>query len=97
MKIYSHNLIRKVVEKRLKLNIDPLKVGDTIRVRSKLQEKGTQRIQFYIGTLKIKKGTGRKTSRTILSEFGGGIKTTRIFYLNAKSIDYTVILKNFYS
>jgi len=91
MKIYPQNLIRRVVEKRLKLNIDPLKVGDTVRVCNKLREGRRQRTQFYLGTLKTKQGTGRATTRTILSEFGGGIKTERTFYLNAKSIEYTVI------
>jgi large subunit ribosomal protein L19 len=91
MKIYPHNLVRKIVEGQLKLNIATIQLGDTIRVKLKFQEIGNRRTQFYVGTLQAKNGTGRNSTRTIQSEFGGGIKTERTFYLHAPSIEYSVI------
>jgi ribosomal protein L19 len=70
MKIYPHNLVRKVVEGQLKPNIATIQLGDTIRVKLKFQEIGNRRTQFYVGTLQAKNGTGRNSTRTIQSEFG---------------------------
>jgi large subunit ribosomal protein L19 len=91
MKTYPHNLVRKVVEGRLKLNIHPIELGDIVRVKVDFREGSNIRTQFYVGTLYAKNGTGRNSIRTIKSEFGGGIETERTFYLNAPSIEYDLV------
>jgi ribosomal protein L19 len=91
MKTYPHNLVRKVVEGRLKLNINPIQLGDIVRVKVDFREGSNTRTQFYVGALHAKNGTDRNSTRTIRSEFGGGIETERTFYFNAPSIEYDLI------
>jgi len=91
MKPFPHRLIGKVGETQLKMNVPPLNLGDTVRVRTKFQESGKQRIQFYIGTLCKKKGTGRNSTRTIRTDFGGGIVAKRTVYCHSRFIEYDVI------
>ena len=91
MKIYSCNLICKIIEKWLKLNIDMIQLGDTIHIKVKFQEIDNQRTQFYVGILWAKNGTGRNSIRIIRNEFNGEIKIERIFYVYVPSIKYSVI------
>ena len=91
MKTYPSNLIGKIVEGQLRINVTKLKLGDTIHVSAKTQDGNKQRVQFYLGVLSTKKGVNTKETRTIESGFNGGIVAERVSYRNAKSIEYNVI------
>ena len=75
----------------MKLNVNPIQLGDIIRVKIDFREKSDTRIQFYVGVLHAKNGTDRNSIRIIRNEFNGEIEIERIFYFNAPLIEYDLV------
>src|SRR3989344_291078 len=78
------------IEKRKKLDI---RSGDTVRVWSKIQEKGKTRLQAFEGLVLARKH-GTETGGTItVRKVSNGIGVERIFPLYSPSIDSIEVIK----
>jgi len=79
------------VDQRKKLD---LRSGDTIRIWSKIEEKGKTRLQAFEGLVLARKhGTETGASITIRKSAAGGIGVERIFPLYSPNIDKIEIIK----
>ena len=78
--------IRKIDEKYLRKDIPDFKVGDTIKMRIKVQEADKVRFHPFEGTVIKKTGRGLKATFTVRKiTFGEGVE--KIFPLNSPVIE----------
>jgi large subunit ribosomal protein L19 len=85
-------LIRKLESKQLKKNIVSFKVGDTVRIHTRIIEGEKERIQVFTGTVIARKGTG--TSETFSVHrvaYGEGME--RVFLLHSPRISKIEVIK----
>jgi len=74
-----------VEDEQLNKNLDPFKVGDTVKVHVIIREGGKERIQIFKGDVIAKKGAGASETFTVRkTSFGIGVE--RIFPLHSKMI-----------
>jgi len=59
------NIIQKIEQEQLKPNISPFKVGDTIRVHTRVVEGDKERIQIFTGIVIGRRGTGINSTFTV--------------------------------
>jgi len=79
------NLMKLVEDEQLNKNLDPFKVGDTVKVHVIIREGGKERIQIFKGDVIAKKGAGASETFTVRkTSFGIGVE--RIFPLHSKMI-----------
>ncbi|MDH4217182.1 MAG: 50S ribosomal protein L19 [Candidatus Aminicenantes bacterium] len=79
------NLMNLVEDEQLNKNLDPFKVGDTVKVHVIIREGGKERIQIFKGDVIAKKGAGASETFTVRkTSFGIGVE--RIFPLHSKMI-----------
>lgn len=78
------------VEERKKINI---KAGDTVRVWSKIQEKGKTRLQAFEGLVLARKHGTEAGATFTVRKVSNGVGVERIFPLYSPSIDKIEILK----
>lgn len=79
------SLIELVEEKQLNKNLDPFKVGDTVKVHVIIREGGKERIQIFRGEVIAKRRTGVGATFTVRKvSFGVGVE--RVFPLHSKMI-----------
>ncbi len=79
------NLMNLVEDEQLNKNLDPFKVGDTVKVHVIIREGGKERIQLFKGDVIARKGTGASETFTVRKvSFGIGVE--RIFPLHSKMI-----------
>jgi large subunit ribosomal protein L19 len=79
------NLINMVEEEKLNKDLDPFKVGDTIKVHVIIREGGKERIQIFKGNVIAKRGAGINATFTV-RKISFGIGVERIFPLHSKMI-----------
>ncbi len=78
-------LILELEQKQLKKDIPPFKVGDSIKIYSRIIEGNKERLQQFIGTVIARKGSGLSETITLYRvAFGGSIK--RVFFLHSPRI-----------
>jgi large subunit ribosomal protein L19 len=82
----KHESIQKFEEGRMKKDLPEFRVGDTLRIRSRiLEEGGKERLQTFTGTVIAKKGEG--ISETVsLHRVAYGEGMERVFYLHSPLI-----------
>lgn len=86
------NLVDKINEKHLKKDLPEFRVGDIVRVDVWVKEGKKERIQAFEGIVIAKKGSGvTETFSVRKKSYGVGI--TRIFPVNAPTIDKVVVVK----
>jgi len=86
------NLVDKVNEKHIRKDIPEFRVGDTVRVDVWVKEGKKERIQAFEGIVIAKKGGGVSETFSVRKKsYGVGI--TRIFPVNAPTIDKIVVVK----
>ena len=86
------NLVDKINEKHIKEDIPEFRVGDTVRVDVWVKEGKKERIQAFEGLVVAKKGSGISETFSVRKK-SYGIGITRIFPVNAPTIDKIVVIK----
>ena len=86
------NVIDKINQKQINPNIPEFRVGDTVRVDVKIIEGKRERIQAFEGLVVAKKGSGVSETFSVRKK-SGGIGVTRIFPVNAPTIDKIVVVR----
>ena len=80
------NIMDKINASQCKPNITDFKVGDAIKVYSKIKEGDSERIQLFSGTVIARRGSGIQETFTVRRiAFGQGME--RIFPLHSPRID----------
>jgi len=79
------SLMNLVEEEQLNKNLDPFKVGDTVKVHVIIREGNKERIQIFRGDVIAKRRTGAGATFTVRKiSFGVGVE--RVFPLHSKMI-----------
>lgn len=85
-------VIQKLENKQLKDNITPFRIGDSVRVHTRIIEGEKERIQVFTGTVIARKGAG--TSETFSVHrvaYGEGME--RVFLLHSPRIAKIEVIK----
>jgi large subunit ribosomal protein L19 len=79
------NAIRAVEEKQLKKDLEPFRIGDTVKVHVVIKEGDKERIQIFKGDVIARKGSGLSATVTVRKiSFGIGIE--RIFPVHSPMV-----------
>jgi len=79
------NIIHKIEQEQLKQNISPFRVGDTIKVHTRVVEGDKERIQLFTGIVIGKRGAGINSTFTVRRiSYGEGVE--RVFPLHSPRI-----------
>lgn len=87
------SVIEKLEKRQLKRNVGDFRVGDTVRVHTRIIEGEKERIQIFTGTVIARKGTG--TSETFSVHrvaYGEGME--RVFPLHSPRIAKIEVVKH---
>ncbi len=80
------NVIDKIESEQLKKDVSKFKVGDTIKVSSRVKEGDKERIQNYSGVVIARKGRGLNETFTVRRiSYGEGVE--RVFPLHSPFIE----------
>ena len=84
--------IKHIEQSQLKKGLPEFKVGDTLRVFSKIQEEGKTRLQAFEGTVIRVKGAGLRRSFTVRRiSYGEGVEKT--FPLHSPAVDNIKVVR----
>jgi large subunit ribosomal protein L19 len=79
------NAIRAVEDKQLKKDLEPFRIGDTVKVHVVIKEGDKERIQIFKGDVIARKGSGLSATATVRKiSFGIGIE--RIFPVHSPMV-----------
>jgi len=79
-------IIKEITASQVKSNIPPFKVGDGVRVHTKVREGDKERIQIFSGIVIARKGSGIHESFTVRRiSYGEGVE--RVFPVNSPNIE----------
>jgi large subunit ribosomal protein L19 len=79
------NIIQKIEQEQLKPNVSSFKVGDTVRVHTRVVEGDKERIQIFTGIVIGRRGTGLNSTFTVRRiSYGEGVE--RVFPLHSPRI-----------
>ena len=79
-------IIKEVTANQVKSNIPPFKVGDGVRVHTKVREGDKERIQVFAGIVIARKGNGIHENFTVRRiSYGEGVE--RVFPVNSPNIE----------
>ncbi|HEY1848618.1 MAG TPA: 50S ribosomal protein L19 [Opitutaceae bacterium] len=79
-------IIREVTASQVKTDLPPFKVGDGVRVHTKVREGDKERIQVFAGIVIARKGWGIHESFTVRRiSYGEGVE--RVFPVNSPNIE----------
>ena len=79
-------IIQEVTASQVKKDITPFKVGDGVRVHTKVREGDKERVQVYAGIVIARKGHGIHETFTVRRlSYGEGVE--RVFPVNSPNID----------
>lgn len=79
-------IISEITSAQVKKDITPFKVGDGVRVHTKVREGDKERIQIYSGIVIARKGHGIHETFTVRRiSYGEGVE--RVFPVNSPNID----------
>ena len=79
-------IISQITAAQVKKDITPFKVGDGVRVHTKVREGDKERIQIYSGIVIARKGAGIHETFTVRRiSYGEGVE--RVFPVNSPNID----------
>lgn len=86
------NLVDKINEKHMRKDIPEFRVGDTVRVDVWVKEGKKERIQAFEGLVVAKKNGGVTETFSVRKK-SSGVGVTRIFPVNAPTIDKITVIK----
>jgi large subunit ribosomal protein L19 len=79
-------IIKEITAAQVKTDITPFKVGDGVRVHTKVREGDKERVQVYSGIVIARKGHGIHETFTVRRiSYGEGVE--RVFPVNSPNID----------
>lgn len=79
-------VINEITQEQLKPNRDEFKVGDGVRVHTRVREGNKERIQVFAGIVIARKGSGVSETFTVRRiSFGEGVE--RVFPVHSPSIE----------
>ena len=79
-------IIREITADQVKKDITPFKVGDGVRVHTKVREGDKERVQVYAGIVIARKGHGIHETFTVRRlSYGEGVE--RVFPVNSPNIE----------
>jgi large subunit ribosomal protein L19 len=79
-------IIREITDTQVKKDIAPFKVGDGVRVHTKVREGDKERVQVYAGIVIARKGSGIHETFTVRRlSYGEGVE--RVFPVNSPNIE----------
>ena len=79
------NVIEKIQQEQLRADLTPFKVGDTIKVHTRIKEGDRERVQVFAGIVINKQGRGIRETFTVRRiSYGEGVE--RVFPLNSPFI-----------
>ena len=79
-------IIKEITAPQLKKDLPPFKVGDGVRVHTKVREGDKERIQIFTGVVIARKGNGIHETFTVRRiSYGEGVE--RVFPVNSPNID----------
>ncbi len=85
-------LIQKLESKQLKKNIISFRVGDTVRIHTRIIEGEKERVQVFTGTVIARKGTGLSETFSVHRvAYGEGME--RVFLLHSPRIAKMEVIK----
>lgn len=80
------SIVRDVTREQLKTDLTPFKVGDAVRVHTKVREGDKERIQIFAGIVIARKGSGIQETFTVRRiSYGEGVE--RVFPLHSPNIE----------
>ncbi|HTB79524.1 MAG TPA: 50S ribosomal protein L19 [Opitutaceae bacterium] len=79
-------IIKEITAAQVKTDLPPFKVGDGVRVHTKVREGDKERVQVYAGIVIARKGHGIHETFTVRRiSYGEGVE--RVFPVNSPNID----------
>jgi large subunit ribosomal protein L19 len=79
-------IIKEVTDSQVKTDIPPFKVGDGVRVHTKVREGDKERVQIFSGIVIARKGSGIHETFTVRRiSYGEGVE--RVFPVNSPNIE----------
>ena len=79
-------IIKEITASQVKKDIPPFKVGDGVRVHTKVREGDKERIQMFSGIVIARKGSGIHETFTVRRiSYGEGVE--RVFPVNSPNIE----------
>lgn len=87
------NLVRTVEEKHMRQDIEPFKVGDTVKVHVLIKEGDKERIQVFKGDVIAKRGSGTGATFTV-RKISYGVGVERIFPLHSKMVKKVEVVRH---
>ncbi|MCS6245344.1 MAG: 50S ribosomal protein L19 [Opitutus sp.] len=82
----SNPIIREITASQVKKDLPPFKVGDGVRVHTKVREGDKERIQIFSGIVIAIKGSGIHETFTVRRiSYGEGVE--RVFPISSPNID----------
>lgn len=82
-----NKIIKAIEKKQLKENVTDFKVGDTVKVYTKIVEGNNERIQMFSGVVIAKNGADIRETFTVRRvSFGYGVE--RVFPLHSPRVDH---------
>lgn len=82
----------KIIEEGQKKNIPPFRVGDTVRVSTRIKEGDKERLQAFEGYVIARRGSGTRETFTV-RKISYGIGVERIFPIHSPLIDKITLIK----
>jgi large subunit ribosomal protein L19 len=87
------NLMQVVENKQMKSDVEPFRVGDTVKVHVIIKEGDKERIQIFQGDVIAKRGRGLDASFTV-RKISFGIGVEKIFPLHSRSVKKVEVIRN---
>jgi large subunit ribosomal protein L19 len=88
-----NNLIKTVEEKQLRQDLEPFKVGDTVKVHVLIKEGDKERIQIFKCDVIARRGSGLGATFTV-RKISYGIGVERIFPLHSKMVKKIEVIRH---
>ncbi|MBP6909879.1 MAG: 50S ribosomal protein L19 [Candidatus Saccharicenans sp.] len=88
-----NNLIKTVEEKQMRQDLEPFKVGDTVKVHVLIKEGDKERIQIFKGDVIARRGSGLGATFTV-RKISYGIGVERIFPLHSKMVKKIEVIRH---
>ncbi len=87
------NLVRAIEEKYMRQDIEPFRVGDTVKVHVLIREGDKERIQIFKGDVIAKRGSGLGATFTV-RKVSYGVGVERIFPLHSKMVKKVEVVRH---
>jgi len=86
-------IIKEITAAQVKTNLTPFKVGDGVRVHTKVREGDKERVQVFAGVVIAYKGSGIHETFTVRRiSYGEGVE--RVFPVNSPNIEKIEVEKD---